>query len=143
MIIPGGNMIAKDLMSKNVQLTSPNENLKNVIRIMEDECLGSLPVAENDRLIGMITDRDIALRAFTNPNKKTVREVMSNEVHYCFEDQNLIDVVTSMGKFNIRRMPVLNRAKRLVGILSLSDLTKSSQAWKETNEIVSHYHLAI
>ncbi|MCB0392003.1 MAG: CBS domain-containing protein [Bdellovibrionales bacterium] len=136
-------MKAKDVMTTNVKVTSPNEKLHKIAKIMDEEAVGSLPVAENDRIIGMVTDRDIAIKGFSNLNSGTVRDVMTHEVYYCYEDQDLKDVVESMGKFQVRRMPVLNKSKRLVGIISLSDLTKSEQAWKETNDIVSQYYLAI
>ena len=85
---------------------------------------GVLPVGENDRLVGMITDRDIAIRAVAEgmgPQTK-VREVMSREVKYCFEDEDLDDVTDNMGELQLRRLPVLNREKRLVGIVSLGDV---------------------
>jgi CBS domain-containing protein len=83
-----------------------------------------LPVGEDDRLVGMITDRDIAIRAVAKdlPPDTAVREVMTKEVLYCFEDEALEHVADNMGEQQVRRLPVLNREKRLVGILSLGDL---------------------
>ena len=88
---------------------------------------GILPVGEKDQLIGMITDRDIAIRGVANgkgPNAK-VREVMTEDVKYCFEDQEVDDVTRNMADIQVRRLPVLNRDKRLVGILSLGDIAVS------------------
>ncbi|MCB0357225.1 MAG: CBS domain-containing protein [Bdellovibrionales bacterium] len=136
-------MQAKDVMTKKVRLTSPSDRIEKAAKIMEEDNVGSLPVAENDRLVGMITDRDIAIRGFGKTNIQLIKDVMTEEVYYCFENQELQDVVESMGKFHVRRMPVLNKDKRLVGIISLSDLTKSEKAWKETNEIISQYYLAV
>jgi CBS domain-containing protein len=85
---------------------------------------GVLPVSDGDRLIGMITDRDIAIRAVAlgkDPNTP-VREVMSAEVKYCFEDEDIDEVAENMADIQVRRLPVLNRKKRLVGILSLADI---------------------
>lgn len=85
---------------------------------------GAMPVGENDRLIGMITDRDIAIRAIgagKGPDTP-VRDVMSTEVKYCFEDEDLDHVAKNMADIRVRRLPVVNRDKRLVGIVSLGDL---------------------
>jgi CBS domain-containing protein len=88
---------------------------------------GSMPVGENDRLIGMVTDRDIAIRAVaTGKGPDTpVREVMSEHVHYCFDDEEVDEVAQNMGDVRVRRLPVVNREKRLVGILSLGDVARS------------------
>jgi CBS domain-containing protein len=85
---------------------------------------GVLPVSENDRLVGMLTDRDIAIRAVAQgrgPDTK-VREAMTPEVRYCFEDENLDEVVCNMGENKVRRLPVISRDKRLVGIVSYGDV---------------------
>ena len=89
----------------------------------EADC-GALPVSENDRLVGMITDRDIAVRAIAagkGPDTP-VREVMSGGICYCFEDQDISEVAANMGDIQVRRLPVLSREKRLVGILSLAGI---------------------
>lgn len=88
---------------------------------------GALPVGENDRLVGMITDRDIAIRAVAEgkgPQTK-VRDVMSAEVKYCYDNQEVDKVTRNMGDIKVRRLPVVDRDKRLVGILSLGDLAAS------------------
>jgi CBS domain-containing protein len=91
---------------------------------------GVLPVGENDRLVGMITDRDIAIRgvgAGKGP-QTPVREIMSREVMYCFEDDELDDVVANMADIKVRRLPVLDHDKRLIGILSLGDIALTDGA---------------
>jgi CBS domain-containing protein len=88
-----------------------------------------LPVGENDKLVGMITDRDIAVRGIAKGKgpDASVRDVMSADVKYCFDDQEIEDVTQNMGDIQVRRLPVVNREKRLVGILSLSDVTKTGK----------------
>jgi CBS domain-containing protein len=89
---------------------------------------GALPVAEQDKLIGMLTDRDIAIRgvaAGKGPDAK-VRDAMSREVKYCFEDEEVHHIAENMAELQIRRLPVMSREKRLVGIVALSDLSRSS-----------------
>jgi CBS domain-containing protein len=90
---------------------------------------GALPVANSDRLLGMITDRDIAVRAVAEGKSPDtpVDEVMSREVLYCFDDQDLEDVARNMGKIQVRRLPVVDRDKRLVGIVSLGDLARNEE----------------
>jgi CBS domain-containing protein len=98
--------------------------------------IGALPVEENDRLVGMITDRDIAVRAVAvgRGADTPIRDVMSGEVKYCYEDQTVDEVTQNMGELRIRRLPVLNRDKRLVGILSLGDLAIDETARDEAGE---------
>jgi CBS domain-containing protein len=95
---------------------------------MRDGDFGILPIEENDRLVGVITDRDIAVRGVAeglDPNKVKISQIMTDRVLYCFEDQSLDEVAQNLGENRIRRLPVLNREKRLVGILSLGDLAQS------------------
>jgi CBS domain-containing protein len=91
--------------------------------------VGALPVAENDRLVGMITDRDIAVRAVAEglPPATPISKIMSPEVLYCFDDQRLEEVTRNMGDVQVRRLPVVNRDKRLVGIVAIADLARSEQ----------------
>lgn len=112
-------------MSRDVQIASPSQTIQTAARMMKEIDAGMLPVGENDRLIGMITDRDIAVRAVGNGRgpDTSVREIMSTEVLYCFEDDDLDTVSLQMGEQQLRRLPVLNRDKRLVGIVALSDIS--------------------
>jgi len=126
-------MIISEVMTHDVRIASPDDTLETAARLMEEEDFGSLPVAENDQLVGMLTDRDIAIRAVARglvPRDTTVREVMSAEIKYVYDDETVRDVARVMGDLHIRRLPVVNRAKRLVGIVSLGDLalTKPTSA---------------
>ena len=121
-------MIISEVMTREVRIASPDDTLECAAQIMEEEDFGSLPVAENDRLVGMLTDRDITIRAVARgmaPQDCKVREVMSPEVRYVYDDESVRDVAKVMGDLHVRRLPVLDRAKRLVGIVSLGDLALS------------------
>jgi CBS domain-containing protein len=121
----GGRMKIAELMTPDVEVIRPDDTLNTAAKMMADLDAGILPVGENDRLVGMITDRDITVRAVAegrDPEKTTVRETMSDQVRYCFDDENPQEVAQKMGAWQVRRLPVLNRNKRLVGIVSLGDL---------------------
>jgi CBS domain-containing protein len=116
-------------MTEKVSFVAPDTRIPVVAGIMRDEDIGSTPVVENDRLIGMVTDRDIVIRVVAedkDPRAVTARDAMSPKVLYCFDDQNVEDVLENMGDNQIRRLPVVNRDKRLVGVVSLGDLAKAS-----------------
>jgi CBS domain-containing protein len=111
-------------MTRQVELATPDETIEQAAKTMAQVDSGALPVREGDRLVGMITDRDIAIRAIgagKGPETR-VREVMTAEVKYCFEDEDLEHVAANMAEIQVRRLPVMNRDKRLVGILSLGDM---------------------
>ena len=113
-----------ELMTQDVRLAAPQQSIQDAACLMKELDVGLLPVGEDDRLVGMITDRDIALRAVADGKgpKTPVREVMTEEVRYCFDDQEVEQVVRNMAAQQLRRLPVLNRGKRLIGILSLADI---------------------
>jgi CBS domain-containing protein len=113
-------------MTRDVRVCDPGHSIRDCAKTMAEIDAGALPVGENDRLVGMITDRDIAIRAIAQGKgpDTPVREVMSAEVKYCFEDEDLDHVAKNMGNIRVRRLPVVNRDKRLVGILSLGDLAR-------------------
>jgi len=117
-------MQVNEAMSSDVKIASPDQSIRDAAKMMAELDAGVLPVGENDKLVGMITDRDIAIRAVAagKPPTTKVREVMSSEVKYCFEDDDLDDVAENMADIKVRRLPVLNREKRLVGIVSLGDI---------------------
>jgi CBS domain-containing protein len=120
-------MKVNEVMTRKVEWVSPDASIAEVAKKMRDQDIGSLPVGENDRLIGMITDRDIACRAVAeglDPAKTTVRQTMSKTISYCFDDQEIDDAAHLMEQKHVRRLAVLNRKKRLVGILSLDDLAR-------------------
>ena len=114
-----------EIMSSDVQLVSPNDTIQAAAQKMEDADVGFLPVGENDRLVGMVTDRDIALRAVArgkNPKKTKVRDVMSDHVFYCADDTDIDDAADNMADLQIRRLPIVDGNKRLVGVVSIGDI---------------------
>ena len=124
-------MRIRDVMSKDVKLASPTDTVQHAAEMMAEIDAGSLPVGEDDRIVGMITDRDITLRAVAKgkaPDQCKVRDVMSPEIKYVYEDESVDDLVRNMGGLQLRRLPVLNRDKRLVGIVSLGDLAQAQKS---------------
>jgi len=117
-------MKVSDKMTRNVRLANPDDTLQQAARVMAECDAGALPVQEGDRLIGMITDRDIAVRGVAQGKgiDAKIRDVMTEDVKYCFDDEDLDQVARNMGEQQVRRLPVVNRDKRLVGILSLGDV---------------------
>jgi CBS domain-containing protein len=113
-----------NVMSPEVQMVDPDHTLRDAAALMKKIDAGILPVAENERLVGMITDRDIAVRGVAEGKGPTtkVRDVMSHEVKYCFDDEDVAHVAENMAELQVRRLPVMDRNKRLVGIVSLADL---------------------
>lgn len=116
-----------DLMTKDVTLIDPGTTLRDAAQRMRDEDIGALPVGEDDRLVGMVTDRDIVARGVASdraPGECTVRDVMSDGVYYCFQDEDAQRASDVMAEHKVRRLPVLNRDKRLVGIVAMADLAR-------------------
>jgi CBS domain-containing protein len=126
-------MKIKECMTKNVRVVDPGQTLRDAARLMSELDAGVLPVGANDRLVGMITDRDIAIRAIASGKgpDTPVSEIMSSEVRYCFEDEDVDHVARNMGDLQVRRLPVMNREKRLVGIVTLGDIACSRRADSE------------
>jgi len=121
-------MQVQQIMSKDVHIADPNMTIRDAARQMRAENIGSLPVGENDQLIGMVTDRNIVVRAVAeerSPGNTTVREVMSEGLCYCFEDDDVERAAQVMAQHQVRRLPVVNRNKRLVGVVALADLGRS------------------
>jgi CBS domain-containing protein len=124
-------MQIKAIMSPEVDLIEPEATVQAVAQKMREDDVGAVPVAENDRLVGMVTDRDIVLRAAAEGGEMgryRTRQVMSPKILYCFDDQSTEEVLRNMSENQVRRLPVLNRAKRLVGMVSLGDLAQHSPA---------------
>lgn len=118
-------MQIRDVMSREVSVASPSDSIQHAAARMAELDVGALPVGEKDKLVGMITDRDIAVRGVAracDPKSTKVSEVMSKEVKYCFDDETVEHIATNMADQQIRRLPVVNRDKRLVGIVALADL---------------------
>jgi CBS domain-containing protein len=121
-------MKVSEIMTRDVRLLSPDQTIREAASLMADVDVGSLPVQENDRLVGMITDRDIVIRAVAQGKSADtkVAEVMTKEMLYCLDTDEIDDVARNMGKAQVRRLPVVNSDKRLVGIVSLGDLARNN-----------------
>ncbi len=122
-------MKVSEMMSHNVCVVAPADTLSHAAMLMADHDVGSLPVGEDDRLVGFLTDRDIAVRAVARGlgSDALVQDVMSSEVKYCFEDDDVDDVAMNMADLEVRRLPVVNRDKRLVGIVSLGNFAQCGE----------------
>ena len=129
-------MKIRDAMTQEVRMVRPDQTIREAAQLMAQLDIGALPVQDNDRLVGMITDRDIAVRAVAEGKgaDASVRDVMTNDIKYCFDDQTVEEVTQNMGEQRIRRLPVMNRDKRLVGILSLGDLAREEDSLDEAGE---------
>jgi CBS domain-containing protein len=118
-------MLIREAMTPNAEWITPETTLTDAAILMRDQNIGCLPVGDNDRLIGMVTDRDLTCRAIADgadPKTTKVRAVMTQHVTWCFDDESLDEATQRMEEKQIHHMPVLSRAKRMVGMLSLSDL---------------------
>jgi len=123
-------MLIREVMTEGAECTRPDATLQEAASRMKELDVGSLPVCDNDRLQGMLTDRDIIVRSVAeghDPSKHRVREAMTQELFYAFEDQDVHDVTRIMKEKQVRRVPVLSRDKRLVGIVSLGDLAVQTE----------------
>lgn len=123
-------MKVQEAMTPEAHWISPEITLKEAAAKMREKNIGALPVGENDRLIGLVTDRDVCCRAVAkglDPHKARVRDVMSKKISYCFDDEDVMDAAHMMEDKGIRRLAVLNRKKRIVGILTVSDLAAHGQ----------------
>jgi CBS domain-containing protein len=132
----------RDVMTAEVTTVQPEARLRDVARIMRDEDIGSVPVVKGEQLLGMITDRDMVIRALADGEsdvmQRTAGEFMTPDVQCCRDDQNLGDVLKEMGEQQIRRLPVIDKQRKLVGIVSLGDLSREAkprQAGKALEEI--------
>lgn len=118
-----------DAMTRDVKMVTPDQSIIDAARMMADCDCGVLPVSENDRLVGMVTDRDIVVRGLAagKAGDTRIKDVMSPDIKYCFEDDDMDDVARNMGDLQIRRLPVLSKDKRLVGIVSLGDIANTDE----------------
>ena len=117
-------------MTPDVQLCTPDDTLKEAAEAMAALGVGLLPVTDSERLVGMISDRDIAVRGVAmgrGPDAR-VRDVMTTDVKYCFEDQDIEEITMNMGDIQVRRLPVMSRDKRLVGIIALGDIARANSS---------------
>jgi CBS domain-containing protein len=126
-------MRARDAMTHDVCIVRPDHTVEEAARMMAAIDVGLLPVGEGDRLIGMVTDRDIAVRAVAEGKGAAtqVEQVMTLDVKYCYEDEDTGHITRNMAEQQLRRLPVLSRDKRLVGILSLADIAQFEAGVRE------------
>lgn len=132
-------------MHSGVEWVAPNASLRDVAKLMRTKDIGSVPVGEDDRLVGMVTDRDIALRGFGNgkdASSLTARDVMTKPIVYCRADDAIEDALRIMESRQIRRLPVINTDKRMVGMLALGDISHCGHGELTTEfvEAVSEHH---
>ncbi|MDB5454101.1 MAG: domain containing protein [Caulobacteraceae bacterium] len=126
-------MKVSQVMSAEVRICSPQDTIQKAARAMDDIDAGALPVGENDRLLGIITDRDMVVRAISEGMgaDTPVAEVMTDGIHYCFEDEDIDDVAQQMADLQVRRLAVMNRDKRLVGIVALGDIAQAGREGRD------------
>jgi CBS domain-containing protein len=127
-----------DIMTPHCEWAQPNATVQEIAQRMKELDCGFIPVGDGEdrKLIGTITDRDIALRCCArglNPKECTARDVMTDKTYYCYDDQDTEDVCHNMSEIKVRRLPVLNRDKELVGVVSIGDLAQGSET-SETGE---------
>ncbi len=124
-------MKASDVMTKNVHVVSPDTSLMEVARLMAREDIGSVPVHGDDKLIGMVTDRDIVVRAIAeglDSASTNAGDVMSESIKYCFADDDVDAIAKNMADLGVRRLPVVDSGKRLVGFISLANIASANNA---------------
>lgn len=122
-------MLVREVMHPNAKVINFQHTVEEAARLMESEDCGSIPVEKDDKMVGMVTDRDIAIRVVAHgkdPSKTPVQEVMSEGINYCFDDDDLNDVRRKMTDRQHRRLPVVDRNKRLVGMVSLGDIANKA-----------------
>ena len=132
-------MKIKEIETRNPKVIGPEDMICEAARMMEEHDIGMLPVCDGSRLLGAITDRDLVIRGMSkgyDPLTTKVKDVMTPEVCYCFEDDDLEEVAQMMEDRQIRRIPILDSNKRLVGIVSLGDFAVRSRAPKVTEEVL-------
>lgn len=123
-------MKVKDAMHKGVEWISPDTPLTELAKLMRQHDIGAIPIGENDHLVGMVTDRDIVCKGLAqdslDPRRATARDVMTSGIHCCREDDDLAKATRHMEELKVRRLPVINKNRRMVGILSLGDISQSA-----------------
>jgi CBS domain-containing protein len=126
----GNNMLISQIMTPEVIVASPNDTLRSAARTMLKHDLGILPICENDELIGMLSDRDITIRAVARGlslDDTRISQLLGTEARYVFDDQTVEEAAHEMKQFQIRRLPVLDRENQLVGIISLADIVMTDE----------------
>jgi CBS domain-containing protein len=139
-------MKVKEAMHKGVDWVDPDTPVTDLAKLMRQHDIGAIPIGENDRLIGMVTDRDIVCKGLAEDSfdarRATARDVMTPGIHCCREDDDLAKAVRHMEELKVRRLPVINKSKRMIGILSLGDISRSapSDLLSEILKSVSGHH---
>ena len=141
-------MKVKDAMHKGVQWVAPDTPVSELAKLMRKHDIGAIPVGEDDRLVGMVTDRDIVCKGLAedgfDAKRMTARDVMTNGIHCCGEDDDLAKAVRHMESLKVRRLPVINKNKRMIGILSLGDISQATSRGDLLSEYVgsvsAHHH---
>ncbi len=140
-------MKVKEAMHKGVDWVGPDTPVSELAKLMRDHDVGSIPIGENDRLVGMVTDRDIVCKGLAQDDfdvrRATARDVMTEEIHCCREDDDLAKAVRHMEELKIRRLPVINKGKRMIGMLSLGDVGHSASVEVLTQcvkSVSAHHH---
>jgi CBS domain-containing protein len=139
-------MKVKDAMHKGVDWVSPDTPVSELAKLMRDHDVGAIPIGENDRLVGMVTDRDIVCKGLAQDNfdaaRATASEVMTTDIHCCREEEDLTRAVQHMEELKVRRLPVINQSKRMIGMLSLGDIGHSAplELLSECVKSVSAHH---
>ena len=140
-------MKVKEAMHKAVDWVGPDTPVSELAKLMRDHDVGSIPIGENDHLVGMVTDRDIVCKGLAQEDfdarRATARDVMTAEIHCCREDDDLARAVRHMEELKIRRLPVINKSKRMIGMLSLGDVGHSASVEVLTEcvkSVSAHHH---
>jgi len=139
-------MKVREVMHKGVDWVDPDTPVTDLAKLMRQHDIGAIPIGENDRLIGMVTDRDIVCKGLAEDSfdarRATARDVMTRGIHCCREDDDLAKAVRHMEELKVRRLPVINKSKRMIGILSLGDISRStpSDLLSEILKSVSGHH---
>jgi CBS domain-containing protein len=122
-------MRISEIMSRDVRVARPQDSIQSVARQMAEIDAGSIPVCDGERLQGMVTDRDIVVRAVSEGRsfETAVSEVMTSDVEYCYDDDDIGDAADRMAELKVRRLPVVDRDKRLVGIVALGDIAQRAK----------------
>jgi CBS domain-containing protein len=126
-------MKVRQAMHEHVEWREPETSVAELAKVMRDEDIGSVPIGENDRLVGMVTDRDLALRSLTKSGDVsglTARDVMSKGIIYCEDDDSVEEAIALMQQEQVRRLPVIDDNKRMVGMLSLGDISHAASQSK-------------
>lgn len=128
-------MLVRDCMTTDAKLIGENSTVREAAQIMRDNDCGFLPVGDNDRLHGVVTDRDIVVRGLvesSDPTSQTISEVMSRDVLYCYDDRDAIDAVHMMGELRVRRLPVVDREKNFIGVIAIGDIAEAARTDSKT-----------